>query len=275
MTTRGLTGRRRRGRRGTGPGRPRVGHDARRRTGRARGGGAGRRPERRGGRGRGRARHSRERLLRGRTLAERREQRRRALLDAALDLFGTEGYADTTIEELCRAAFVSTRNFYEEFPNRRAVLIALANEVGERIVAGFLAVEVEPGPHAEARRVQAGVAGLVRMMLDDPRLARVAFVETMRDDSLRRSVLSTFPVWLREILARLLRGERDRPGPPAGLHGRAVRCDQRAAGRLGAVPRAPAAPDVLVDHAVELDHRGAAPAPAPGGAGVSRCGPGR
>ena len=80
------------------------------------------------------------------------------------------------------------------------MLIALANEVGERIVAGLLAVEVGPGPHAEARRVQAGVAGLVRMMLDDPRLARVAFVETIRDDSLGRSVLSTFPVWLREIL---------------------------------------------------------------------------
>jgi AcrR family transcriptional regulator len=142
----------------------------------------------------------RERLLRGRTLAERRRERRQALLSAALDLFGTQGYAATTIEEICRCAYVSTRNFYEEFPNRRAVLEALALQVAEGIVAAFLEVEVAPGPHVEARRVQAGVARLVHRMAGDPRLARVAFVEAMSDDSLRRMVLSTFPVWLREVL---------------------------------------------------------------------------
>ena len=197
-------------------------------------------------------RHARERLLRGRTLAERREQRRRALLDAALDLFGTEGYADTTIEELCRSAFVSTRNFYEEFPNRRAVLIALANEVGERIVAGFLAVEVEPGPHAEARRVQAGVAGLVRMMLDDPRLARVAFVETMRDDSLRRSVLSTFPVWLREILRDCFEENGTDPARQQAFTVALCGAISELLADWVLHPERQPPPEVLVDHAVEL-----------------------
>ncbi len=229
-----------------------VGHDARGRTGRAEATGLDGAVSAAGAAGGAAPRHARERLLRGRTLAERREQRRRALLDAALDLFGTEGYADTTIEELCRAAFVSTRNFYEEFPNRRAVLIALANEVGERIVAGFLAVEVEPGPHAEARRVQAGVAGLVRMMLDDPRLARVAFVETMRDDSLRRSVLSTFPVWLREILRDCFEENGTDPARQQAFTVALCGAISELLADWVLHPERQPPPDVLVDHAVEL-----------------------
>lgn len=145
-------------------------------------------------------RRTRERLLRGRTLAERKQERRDALLAAALDLFGTQGYAATPIEEICRHAYVSTRNFYEEFPNRRAVLTALAVQIGQDIIEAFLEVDVEPGPNVAARQVQAGMAEVVQMLVDDPRIARVAFVETMGDDALRRLVLSTFPVWLREIL---------------------------------------------------------------------------
>ena len=76
-----------------------------------------------------------ERRIRGRTLAERREERRDAMLAAGLDLFGTKGYAATTVEEVCRRAYVSSRNFYEEFDNRLGLLVA----VGERIVAAAFA----------------------------------------------------------------------------------------------------------------------------------------
>jgi AcrR family transcriptional regulator len=145
-------------------------------------------------------RRKRERLLRGRTLAERRQERRDALLAAALELFGTQGYAATPIEEICRHAYVSTRNFYEEFPNRRAVLTALALRIGEDIIHAFLDVEVEPGPDEAVRQVTAAMAAVVHVVVDDPRVARVAFVETMGDDTLRRLVLSTFPQGLRAHL---------------------------------------------------------------------------
>src|SRR5687767_13409420 len=73
-----------------------------------------------------------ERRIRGRTLAERRSERRDAMLAAGLELFGTKGYAATTVEEVCRRAYVSSRNFYEEFENRLDLLVA----VGEQIIAG-------------------------------------------------------------------------------------------------------------------------------------------
>ena len=43
----------------------------------------------------------------GRSAAERRAERRERLLAAGLELFGTRGYAATSIERLCAAASVS------------------------------------------------------------------------------------------------------------------------------------------------------------------------
>jgi AcrR family transcriptional regulator len=139
-----------------------------------------------------------ERRIRGRTLAERRLERREAMLAAGLDLFGTRGYADTTVEEVCRRAYVSSRNFYEEFDNRLDLLVA----VGERIVAGafaawsaMAAAGDPPGGPSLRRRVSA----LVHALVEDPRVARVAFVETVgispAHEARRRDALAVFPAW--------------------------------------------------------------------------------
>lgn len=125
-----------------------------------------------------------ERLRKGRTLAERRAERRRALLDAALDRFAEKGYPATTIEEICRAASVSTRNFYEEFDNREALLIALYQELLDRMV---LAVNegadglppIEDKVRAMALSTRARIGAFVRVCTDDPRIARVALLETV------------------------------------------------------------------------------------------------
>jgi AcrR family transcriptional regulator len=123
---------------------------------------------------------STERLRKGRTLAERRLERREALLDTALELFGTKGYAATSVEEICRTAFVSTRNFYEEFENREAVLF----ELGERQIADAYRAMVkaeradDPADRVGSN-IRARVSTLVHNLLDDPRVARLAFIETL------------------------------------------------------------------------------------------------
>jgi AcrR family transcriptional regulator len=56
-------------------------------------------------------------------LRERKKERtRQALVDAAIELFGTKGYEETTIAELAEAADVSTRTFFSYFPSKEAVL---------------------------------------------------------------------------------------------------------------------------------------------------------
>jgi AcrR family transcriptional regulator len=124
-------------------------------------------------------RTKKERLRKGRTLAERRWERREALLDAALDLFGTKGYAATSVEELCRTAYVSTRNFYEEFDNREAVLFALGDRLVGEAYQAMVEATVEDGPDRLVREARARVGALAHALLDDPRRARIAFIETL------------------------------------------------------------------------------------------------
>ena len=81
-----------------------------------------------------------ERRYRGRLPDERRADRRRRLLDAGLELFGTVGYHGTSIERLCAQAGVTARHFYQEFSGREALLAALfgeiVSEVGQAVKIG-------------------------------------------------------------------------------------------------------------------------------------------
>jgi AcrR family transcriptional regulator len=54
-------------------------------------------------------------------------------LHAGLQVFGTYGYANTSISDVCRAAGVTTRHFYEEFASREALLIATYDETIQRL----------------------------------------------------------------------------------------------------------------------------------------------
>jgi AcrR family transcriptional regulator len=169
-----------------------------------------------------------ERLRNGRTLAERRHERREALLDSALELFGTKGYASTSVEEICRNAFVSTRNFYEEFDNRDAVL----QELGDRLVAdayrAMVSVETLPGAERLRAEATARVDALVHSLLDDPRKARIAFIESLgvspQQEARRRVAHQLFARYFVELVgAGDRRGQSDdEAGPhrPADAHDR-------------------------------------------------------
>ena len=56
---------------------------------------------------------------------EQHQQRRMAIVGAALDLFATKGLAQTTTAEIARAAGISTGALFHYFPSKRAVFLAL------------------------------------------------------------------------------------------------------------------------------------------------------
>lgn len=79
-------------------------------------------------------------------LRERKKQRtREALLHAALELFTTQGYDRTTVDEIVDAVDVSQRTFFRYFANKEAVAFAV-QEMGE---SHFLA-ELRQRPATEA-----------------------------------------------------------------------------------------------------------------------------
>ncbi|MBL1077189.1 TetR/AcrR family transcriptional regulator [Nocardia sp. 2] len=66
--------------------------------------------------------------------------KREAILDAAADLFGRNGYDATRTADICRAAGMSTGNMFHYFPTKRAVLLAVAERDGQRTAAALAGI---------------------------------------------------------------------------------------------------------------------------------------
>ncbi|MFD5799371.1 TetR family transcriptional regulator [Streptomyces diastatochromogenes] len=78
------------------------------------------------------------------TLRERKKQRTRdALLRSALELFTTQGYEHTTVDEIAEAVGVSQRTFFRYFAGKEEVAFAVQDMAEARFVA---AVRERP-PH--------------------------------------------------------------------------------------------------------------------------------
>lgn len=119
-----------------------------------------------------------ERRYGGLTPDERRADRRRRLLDTALELFGTEGYATTGISRLCSQAGVTARHFYEEFGSRENLLLELYKEINAR-AGEDVAAALADCPLTLEDYTRRGLGALIHSMLDDPRRARVVCIETI------------------------------------------------------------------------------------------------
>ena len=115
----------------------------------------------------------------GRTATQRRAERRERLLAAGLELFGTEGYPAVSIERLCATANVSTRNFYEEFPSRESLLIALHEQNTVRAYEAVLAAVAGELDATMPQRVSKAIRAYVSTAAADPRWTRIAFVEVV------------------------------------------------------------------------------------------------
>ncbi|WP_236655965.1 TetR/AcrR family transcriptional regulator [Streptacidiphilus jiangxiensis] len=109
------------------------------------------------------------RRIRGMDAEQRKAQRRRQLLESALELFATQGYAATPIEQLCQHAFVGTKGFYETFDSRETCYLALLAEITERTEARMNARLAEGADEADL------VDAFAEALVGDPRVAQVAF----------------------------------------------------------------------------------------------------
>ncbi|MEH3157161.1 MAG: TetR/AcrR family transcriptional regulator [Gordonia paraffinivorans] len=165
----------------------------------------------------------------GRSVEDRRAERRRQFVDAAVEVFGTSGYAGSSVTALCRQAGLSRRQFYEEFSDRESLLIAAYDEI-----------------QAQAR-AQVGAALDAADTDDVPTLARVAmtaFMQSIGTDRRRAAIVFVEVVGVsprveerrlagREIWVAFLDGAvREYTGRPAGD---AVEDAYRAIGFVGAL----------------------------------------
>lgn len=115
----------------------------------------------------------------GESASDRAEHRRRRLLDAGLEVLGTEGYRAATVRRICREARVADRYFYECFDGTEDLLLAVHGECVDRLreaVPAALAAHPSTDPLALART---GLDAFLAVVEDDPRLARVVWFEVL------------------------------------------------------------------------------------------------
>ncbi|HEX5713628.1 MAG TPA: TetR/AcrR family transcriptional regulator [Solirubrobacterales bacterium] len=107
---------------------------------------------------------------------ERVAARRLRLLDAALELYGTHGYAGTGVKDVCRAAGLTDRYFYESFRNSEELFTAAFDRATEQLLqlVAEAVAGAEPTPEAQTR---AAIGAFVNALAGDPRTARLIFVE--------------------------------------------------------------------------------------------------
>ena len=131
----------------------------------------------------------------GMTAAERHALRRRRLVDAALERFGTAGYAATSIEAICTAAGVSTRNFYDHFESRESLLIAVYDQITDDAQKAILDAVLVSGLTLD-EQARVAIEAFAHAMLDDERRARINFIEVLgaspQVEARRREVIRGF-----------------------------------------------------------------------------------
>ena len=116
---------------------------------------------------------------------QRRAERRRRLLDAALDVIGTQGWSATTLRGICERAKVGPRFFYESFADLDALAAALHDEVLEAALRRTIAA-IDAAPDDLPARTTAAFRAMISEVIDDPRRARVLWVEAYGSERLVR-----------------------------------------------------------------------------------------
>ncbi len=138
----------------------------------------------------------------GSSLADRVAARRAALIEAGVELLGTEGAAGVTVRAVCRGARLTERYFYESFPDGRDALLRAvhARVAAEARAAIVAAIDEEADPPAVAH---AAVAAFTAFLQGDPRRGRVLLSESFSDTVLAQHDLELVPAFAALLVARI------------------------------------------------------------------------
>lgn len=125
------------------------------------------------------------RPYRGRSADERRDQRRRELIDAATDALLADGLAGVSVRSVCARARLTPRYFYESFADLDELLVAAVDTVTE-VVAVTAVAALRAAPRDDsAAQVRAAVTAGYGVVADDPRLANLLLVAAAGHGPLR------------------------------------------------------------------------------------------
>jgi AcrR family transcriptional regulator len=152
---------------------------------------------------------------------ERRAERRERLLEAGLEILGTEGWQAATVRAICKQARLNPRYFYESFSGLDELLVAVFDAIVTDAVAAVLA-ELDNVPQIVEEQARATVRTFVTSLTDDPRKARVGFIEAMGSEALMRRRLDALQHFATLISAQAQAHSEDLPDSTAAINAHVI-----------------------------------------------------
>lgn len=162
----------------------------------------------------------------GLTLDERKRQRRQKLIEAGVQVFGTEGYHGATVRAICKQSGLTERYFYESFINM-GVLFAATHEHLNKELMALTVQRLARAPDQPLETARLALSTYFEFIRDDPRRARIMLIDFFHSGPETRDVASAAV----KSFADLMRGFLDEQLPEAQARG--LSTDLMAAGLIG------------------------------------------
>jgi AcrR family transcriptional regulator len=108
------------------------------------------------------------------------EQRRRQLLDVALDIFAERGFHSTSMDEVALAAGVTKPVLYQHFPSKRALYVELLEDVGNQLLTRLTGATDRASTGRQ--RVEDGFTAYFRFVDEILSAFRLLFGASVRND---------------------------------------------------------------------------------------------
>lgn len=117
-----------------------------------------------------------KRRYRGADVEERRAERRRLLIAAATEVYGRNGYRHSGVKQVCDAAGLTQRYFYESFNHSDELLIACYEQAAQRVRDLNMAAAEAAGSDP-LERSRAMLRAYFQFLKDEPSLARLMLID--------------------------------------------------------------------------------------------------
>ena len=116
------------------------------------------------------------------------QNKRRKILDAALDVFSRKGYHNATISEVAKEAHIGKGTVYLYFEGKESLLVAIFEELSDHVVRLFDHVSLEGGPlndvvrHMVSKDVESGRTKkqIFQLLAQQPFLATLSLQKEKR-----------------------------------------------------------------------------------------------
>lgn len=119
-----------------------------------------------------------ERQFKGLSLTERKQLRREKLIEAGIEAYGTHGFFSVTVKDICNEAKLTERYFYESFKKSenlfQTIFLQLIDKMQHNLMQSIMLGSPDP-----LKMIESGLTGFFKMLRDDPRLARIIYIDAM------------------------------------------------------------------------------------------------